>query len=160
MRLKIFTIPIHGGDEAAEELNTFLASHRVLSIDKSWAEAGVNSAWSVCVSYAASNNRSHVNKKEKIDYREVLSPPEFAVYARLRALRKTLAEQQSVPPYALFNNEHLAKMVQQRMSSLEDLRTLDGIGEARAEKYGQSFLDVLTEAALPPPDDSGSIDEA
>lgn len=148
MRLKTFTIPIRDGDDATDALNTFLGSHRILSIDKSFAEAGVNSAWSICVTYTTGGAGREV-KRAKIDYREVLSPSEFAVYARMRTLRKTLAEEQSVPPYAVFNNEHLATMVQRRMSSIGDLRTLDGVGEARAEKFGKPFLDMLAEAALP-----------
>ena len=159
MRLKTFTLPIQHGEEAEEEVNNFLGSHRILSVDKSFAEAGVNSAWSICVTYA-SGGKGRDGRASKIDYRDVLSPPEFAVYARMRALRKTLAEEQSVPPYALFNNEHLAKMVQGRMTSLEDLRTLGGIGEARAEKYGKPFLDMLAEAALSDTEPGGSDDEA
>lgn len=32
MQLRFFTIPVHGGDEAAEALNRFLGGHRVLAI--------------------------------------------------------------------------------------------------------------------------------
>lgn len=35
MHLRFFTIPIHGGDETAAELNRFLGAHRILAIDRS-----------------------------------------------------------------------------------------------------------------------------
>lgn len=65
------------------------------------------------------------------------------MFARLRALRKTLAEQEGVPAYALFTNEQLAGMVQRRVRTVGDLREIDGVGEARVEKYGGAFLDIL-----------------
>ena len=33
-RSHVFTIPVHGGPEAADELNRFLAAHRVIAIDR------------------------------------------------------------------------------------------------------------------------------
>jgi superfamily II DNA helicase RecQ len=84
-----------------------------------------------------------------VDFKEVLSEAEFAVFARLRALRKQLAEAEGVPAYALFTNEQLAEMVQQRVSTATGLRQIAGVGEARVEKYGPAFLDLLTQAALP-----------
>ncbi len=51
MQLRFFTIPVHGGDEAAEALNRFLGGHRVLAIDRSFVQDGGNSAWSLCVSF-------------------------------------------------------------------------------------------------------------
>ena len=45
----------------------------------------------------------------RIDYKEVLSAPEFERFARLRLLRKELAEKEGVPAYAIFTNEQLAQ---------------------------------------------------
>ena len=52
------------------------------------------------------------------------------------------------PSYAVFTNEQLAEMVQRRVASAAALREIAGIGEARIEKYGAAFLDILKEAAL------------
>lgn len=51
MQLRFFTIPVHGGDEAAEALNRFLGGHRILAIDRSFVPDGGNSAWSLCASF-------------------------------------------------------------------------------------------------------------
>lgn len=81
--------------------------------------------------------------KKSIDYREVLSAEDFAVYAKLRDLRKQLAERDGVPPYAVFTNEQLAAIVQGRVDNLTALKAIDGIGDARVEKYGLSVLTLL-----------------
>jgi superfamily II DNA helicase RecQ len=85
-----------------------------------------------------------------VDYREVLSAAEFQVYAHLRALRKTLADRDGVPAYALFTNDQLAAMVRQRVDSAAALGRIDGVGPARVEKYGATFLDALRAALAAP----------
>ena len=49
----------------------------------------------------------------------------------------------------MFTNEQLAEMVQKRTVSAASLREIAGIGEARVEKYGEAFLAILKDAALP-----------
>lgn len=141
--MRFFTIPIHGGDEHVEELNQFLAAHRIVALDRQFVADGPNSAWALCVTYVQASSRPQPGKRGKIDYREILSEPDFAVFAKLRALRKTLAEKDGVPAYALFTNEQLAEMVQRRVATLTGLRDIPGVGEARVDKHGAAFLDIL-----------------
>jgi superfamily II DNA helicase RecQ len=144
MKYRIFTIPIHAGEAATGELNRFLSTHQIISVEHQFAQNGANSAWSICVSYVAKDGRpSSLAKKAKIDYREVLKKPDFQVYAKLRALRKTLAEREGVPAYALFTNQQLAHMVQQRVTSAAGMREIAGIGESKVTKYGDAFLEIL-----------------
>jgi superfamily II DNA helicase RecQ len=105
--------------------------------------------WTICVTFEPSGARPAGGKRGKIDFKDVLSPPEFAVFARLRALRKTMADGEGVPAYALFTNDQLAEMVQRRVSSAAALREIPGVGDSRVEKYGKAFLEVLKQAALP-----------
>ena len=71
------------------------------------------------------------------------------MFSRLRALRKERADAEGVPAYALFTNDQLAEMVQRRVTSAAALREISGVGEARVEKYGEAFLHIVKEAALP-----------
>ena len=66
---------------------------------------GANSAWAVCVTYVAGEGRPEPFRRERVDYRDVLSEADFAVFVKLRALRKKLAETNGVPAYALFKDE-------------------------------------------------------
>ncbi len=104
---------------------------------------GPGSYWTFCVGYLDGTEKLPVMRKGRIDYREVLNERDFAVFAKLRRLRKEIAEREGVPAYALFTNEQLAEMVTGRVSSLADLQAIDGIGEAKLKKYGETFLAEL-----------------
>lgn len=150
MRLQFFTVPAKFPQETQCELNTFCAQHRVLNMDKQFVNLGNESYWSICVTVMESRSENIIkhagNKRESIDYKEILSEEDFAIYIQLRNLRKMLSEQQGIPAYTLFTNEQLANMVTQRVNSLSDLAKIEGIGKSRLEKYGESFLLTLQSA--------------
>ena len=151
MNFHFATIPVFGGTAPAEDdLNRFLTSHRVIGVERQLVEDGPRTAWAVCVTYVEQGGAADTTAKEprkpSIDYREVLPPAQFEVFARLRALRKETAQREGVPPYALFTNEQLAEMVQRGIRSREGLATIDGVGPARLEKYGEAVLEVLRAA--------------
>jgi superfamily II DNA helicase RecQ len=149
MKMQFFAIPIADSQAAADALNIFLTAHRVLHVERHFVAEGANSAWSICVSYVQGENRSAVDRRQqkKVDYRDTLSDTQFAVFAKLRTLRKTMADQERVPAYALFTNEQLADMVRRPVQSLAEFKGIDGVGQARVEKYGDAFLRLLA----PPP---------
>jgi len=150
MEMRIFTIYLDGRAEAAEsELNGFLRSHRVLFVERHFVADGSRSFWTVCVEYldggGGASAQSNGARKKRVDYMEVLPPEEFAVFARLRETRKKLAEAEAVPPYVVFTDEQLAAMVTGKVNSVAGLRKIDGVGEAKAKKYGADVLEVLCE---------------
>ncbi|MFP4251770.1 MAG: DNA helicase RecQ [Guyparkeria sp.] len=61
----------------------------------------------------------------------------------LRAHRKTLAEEQGIPPYMVFSDATLKHMLEVRPSRLEEMAAVSGVGEHKLEKYGQDFLRIL-----------------
>ena len=147
MRCDFFRIACDGSGEDHAALNKHLASARVLSVDRHFVPDGPNSFWSVCVvSQAAGQRPESSGRKPAIDYREVLSAEDFAIYARLRELRKTISAEEAVPPYSVFTNEQLAAIVTGRVSSKAELGRIAGIGEARVAKYGTRFLALIATA--------------
>lgn len=74
--------------------------------------------------------------KQRVDYKEVLSPEDFALFAKLRDWRKATAEQEGIPVYAVLTNEQLAAITTKRPGSISQLREVEGIGEAKAGRYG------------------------
>lgn len=157
MQYAVFAVPLKSPLEAVEDLNRFLRSHRVLSVDKKFHEGGENPCWSFCVEYldpssAAASPRGGV----KVDYKEVLSESEFALYAKLRDVRKGLAEKEAVPAYAIFTNEQLAKMVTEKMASAAALESIEGVGPARVAKYGAHFLVLLKDSVPAPAAEEGN----
>ena len=107
MQVKIFTLPIHGSEQMEEDVNRFLRSHRVMTVDRQFSPDG-GGYWTLFVTYqdgqpsAVGSQGASVSRSGKVDYREVLSPEEFSRFARYRDVRKELATQQGVPAYAIF----------------------------------------------------------
>jgi superfamily II DNA helicase RecQ len=150
MKLRFFTIRIQDAGPEAEELNAFLSSHRILSVERHFVANGSHSTWAICVTYLPPGTRPVPAKSARVHYREILPAPEFELFVKLRNLRKALAEKEGVPAYALFTNEQLADMVRRRVTTRTALEKIEGVGPARCQKYGASFLEVLT-ANLPAP---------
>ena len=89
---KSFVIPIRDASAAEAELNAFIRSHRVLEMDRKWVDQGANSFWAVWVDYLDAPAESDAAAKRRVDYKEVLSPADFAVFSQLREFRKKVAE--------------------------------------------------------------------
>ena len=123
MKLHTFHIPVLAPEAAQDALNRHLASHRVAHVDRQFVADGAASFWAVCVTSidgsegtgAASTDAAR--KARSVDWREKLSVDEFALYDRLRSARKTQAESEGLPPYAVFSNEQLAAMVLGRVTT-------------------------------------------
>jgi superfamily II DNA helicase RecQ len=143
MRYQFFTIPAYIPDKAQNELNTFCAGHRIATIEKQFVANKDRSFWAICVSYLEKNDTIALPRKSKLDYREILDERDFAVFAKLRSLRKTMSDQEGIPAYALFTNEQLAAMVRGRITTQAGLETIDGVGKTRIDKYGKEFCAIL-----------------
>ncbi|MCP4625679.1 MAG: hypothetical protein GY850_19495 [bacterium] len=146
IQYKFFLIPIKSFEETETELNRFLKSVRVLTIHKEFVGNEENSFWSLAVEYLSSDIESKENKntqKKRVDYKEILSPEEFAAFAKLRDWRKKVAGEEAVPVYAIFTNDQLAEIVTNKVSSLTELQKIKGIGDSRSKKYGKNIIEIL-----------------
>jgi superfamily II DNA helicase RecQ len=86
----------------------------------------------------------------RVDYKEILSEQDFALYADLRAWRKATAEREGVPVYAVFTDDQLAEIVRRRVTTLAALGKIEGVGPARLERYGAVLLARLPASEVPP----------
>lgn len=144
MALYFFTIPVGNSKQSEAELNQFISQNKILTIEKRFIDEGSNSLWSVCVTTVQSEvSLSVKGKRNPVDYKEVLSPEDFTVFAELRKLRKEISDSQGIPAYAVFTNEQLAQMVTKNISNKSEMMKIDGVGQSRIEKYAESFLEKL-----------------
>ena len=154
MQYAFHLVPANSPEAAAEELNRFLRGHRALSVTKELVGGRDNPAWAFCVEYLEraplDGGGGDGRRENRIDYKQVLSPEDFAVFSRLREVRKALAEKAAVPPYAVFTNEQLAALATQRPASAAAMEKIEGVGPARMEKFGAAVLAALTEASTKP----------
>lgn len=143
MPFAIFQIPVLHGEEAQAELNTFLESHRALRVERQFVSQGDTSFWTFCVDYSTTSRSVAArgstlgrggSAKAKIDYREILSPEDFQVFAKLRDVRKQLAAVEGIPVYVVFTNEQLAAIVQTKAKTKAELAKIEGLGDGKLDK--------------------------
>ena len=72
-------------------------------------------------------------------------PYDETLFEQLRALRKRLAETQGVPPYIIFGDASLIQMARDKPRDAEALLAVSGVGQTKFERYGQDFLEAITE---------------
>ncbi|MDB6080214.1 MAG: recQ 1, partial [Akkermansiaceae bacterium] len=65
------------------------------------------------------------------------------LYSMLRDLRTRIANNESVPSYVVFSNKTLEALARYRPKTIEEGKAVPGIGEAKAQRYLQAFLDVI-----------------
>ena len=74
-------------------------------------------------------------------------PVDEALFDELRALRKRLADEQNVPAYVVFSDATLVEMAARRPATSTELLEVNGVGQAKLERYGDAFLAVIAERA-------------
>ena len=71
------------------------------------------------------------------------NPAGDPLFEALRAERKRLAAEGGVPPYVVFHDSVLRAMVAGRPGTLAELARVPGVGDAKLDRYGDAFLQVL-----------------
>ena len=74
-----------------------------------------------------------------------LDDDDRVLFDALRARRRELADEAGVPAYIVFGDKVLLEMVARRPVTPSQLLQVPGVGQAKLEKYGRAFLDVLNE---------------
>ncbi len=72
--------------------------------------------------------------------------PEERLFNTLRRCRQELARIEKVPPYIIFNDVTLIEMVRKHPQTLEEFSALTGVGAVKLERYGEIFLNLVTDA--------------
>ncbi len=152
MQIAIFTLPAFSGEKEQEQLNLFLRSHKIFSLEKEFVNDGASSYWSVWIQYdgfkTVDAQNMKAKKKSKIDYKEVLEPDIFLIFSRLREIRKEIAIEDGVAVYIVFSNEELAQIAALDEITVSNIKKIEGIGEKRAEKYGRKLIEKFNQTKL------------
>ncbi len=72
--------------------------------------------------------------------------PQDPLFEALRAWRRERAREMSVPPYVIFHDSTLRSVASEKPSSLGALSRIEGIGDTKLERHGESLLAALGEA--------------
>ena len=93
---------------------------------------------------------------EDVDYKKLLDsgikseestavPIAFddALLKLLKELRKKIAKKHQIPPFAVFQDSSLDDMTMQYPTSIAELQNVYGVGEGKAKKFGQDFVNLI-----------------
>jgi len=85
-----------------------------------------------------------------------IAPPDFEeaepgpdseqeLFRKLTALRKKISSEAGVPPYVVFHDNTLREMARALPADLDALRSIQGVGKAKLDKYGGFFIAAIGE---------------
>jgi ATP-dependent DNA helicase RecQ len=97
-----------------------------------------------------------LRKKPKIA-RESVSDEDRELWEALRERRRRIAAEQGLPPYVIFHDATLMQMMECRPTTLEAMLGVSGVGQAKLDRYGEQFLDVIRKrerSSLPAAEDA------
>jgi ATP-dependent DNA helicase RecQ len=66
-----------------------------------------------------------------------------AVFDALRAWRREVSREHGVPAYTIFHDSTLRELARALPRSLEELRSISGIGATKLERYGSALLQII-----------------
>ncbi|WP_373817970.1 ATP-dependent DNA helicase RecQ [Glaesserella sp.] len=67
------------------------------------------------------------------------------LFARLRFLRKQIADNENIPPYVVFNDATLQEMSEFLPTTEDEMLEINGVGERKLERFGPAFLSLIRE---------------
>ncbi len=73
--------------------------------------------------------------------------PHPDLFNELRQLRKALADERGVPPYVVFPDTTLRQMAAQLPANVKELLGVSGVGQRKAQEFGEAFLSVIDDYA-------------
>ena len=78
---------------------------------------------------------------------EALTSSGFKLFGKLKELRLTIAREENMPPYIIFNDKTLIDMCVKLPTVKSEMLNVSGVGENKYSKYGERFLAVIKEYA-------------
>lgn len=66
-----------------------------------------------------------------------------SLFEKLKKLRYEISKEENVPAYVIFSDATLRQMENIRPMSDEELISIDGVGKAKLEKYGDAFIKLI-----------------
>ena len=75
--------------------------------------------------------------------RSVSANADSKLFAKLRHLRKQIADQENLPPYVIFSDVSLSEMSELMPTNDSQFLSITGVGHIKLDKYGEEFLSEI-----------------
>ncbi|WP_055663104.1 DNA helicase RecQ [Jannaschia seosinensis] len=76
--------------------------------------------------------------------KQLVGEEDAPLLSALKARRRALAEAQGVPAYVVFTDRTLIEMAETRPETLDAMARVGGVGATKLQRYGATFLSVIT----------------
>lgn len=138
--IKIITLPFNAENEGFDDevINHFLAGKIIQQIKAELFQQNGLNYWTVWLEY-----EPVLNASEKKQTSVVLSAQQQELLTALKQWRREWADQQAVPVFIIATNKELETIAVQMPKSLEGLRSIQGFGRKKTEKYGKLILQIV-----------------
>ena len=83
--------------------------------------------------------------------KSLVSDEDAPLLSALKAKRRALAEAARVPAYIVFADRTLIEMAEARPATLDAMARISGVGAKKLDRYGTTFLEVITGQIEAPP---------
>ncbi len=70
------------------------------------------------------------------------------LFAKLKSLRRRLADELEIPPYLVFSDATLAEMAAQTPTDKREFLAINGVGERKLERFGDEFIESINQYLL------------
>ena len=101
-------------------------------------------------SYSIKISRDHefvtTGEEEEIEKSVInIQAYDSTLFNLLKGLRKKVAKEKDLPPYVIFQEPSLEEMATVYPLTSDDLKKIIGVGESKARKFGQPFLNLINQ---------------
>jgi superfamily II DNA helicase RecQ len=165
LHVKTFHITDASGEEA---VGTFLQGKRV----HHWQSAFSGNGWDMLIAYEEDHRRHERDgrdnrnerreqrpmrpaaerRPERIEHVPELPAEDLPLYENIRKWRNTVAREEKIKPYILFNNKQLEDLVKSKPKDAESLKAITtDITPEHFDKYGNELLGLVSAGAAVTP---------
>ena len=98
------------------------------------------------------NESARKRKLQNSRSTDSLTAAGFKLFEKLRQLRLTIAREEALPPYIIFNDKTLIDMCVKTPKTRQEMLDVSGVGSNKLLKYGQRFMDEIAAFMKDDPD--------
>ena len=93
----------------------------------------------------ASEEQRKERLKVKPKKEQIIRSPSEELFIELKKLRKSIADEENIPAYIVFNDATLKEMAFDKPVTELDFLTISGVGQHKFERYGEEFMECIRE---------------
>ena len=121
-------------------------------VEKNIESYGVLKLNDISINYLNEPTDFYISENHKYDSKKTISVSsgskpinDKGLFKILVSERKRIAKHKNIPPYVIFQESSLEEMSLKYPINNEELRNINGVGEGKAKKFGDSFLKIISD---------------